>query len=146
MSDAVAAAAEKKKLDAWAVFSKAAKRAGQGGLAGAAAMGINVCTLMWMRTIINYQYRYGTSTTAAARALYADGGIPRFYRGLLPALLQGPLSRFGDTAANTGTIEALNAFELTEGLPVAMKTVAASVAAGLFRIFLMPIDTFKTTM
>ena len=31
-----------------------------------------------------------------------SGGIPRFYRGLLPALVQGPLSRFGDTAANTG--------------------------------------------
>lgn len=26
----------------------------------------------------------------------------RFYRGLAPALLQGPLSRFGDTAANAG--------------------------------------------
>ena len=55
----------------------------------------------------------------AFRALYKDGGavnqhptencslrvyigIPRFYRGLVPALLQGPLSRFGDTAANTG--------------------------------------------
>jgi hypothetical protein len=109
-------------------------------------MGINVCTLMWMRTTINYQYRYGTSTMTAFRTLYADGGIPRFYRGLIPALLQGPLSRFGDTAANTGTLAALDAFELTVDMPVAAKTVAASVAAGLFRILLMPIDTFKTTM
>jgi hypothetical protein len=136
----------KPKLDAWAVLSKAARRAGEGGLAGAAAMAINVCSLMWIRTTINYQYRYGTSTSTAFKTLYADGGIPRFYRGLLPALFQGPLSRFGDTAANTGTLAALDAFESTEKLPVAAKTIAASIAAALFRILLMPIDTFKTTM
>jgi hypothetical protein len=136
----------KKPLDLSAVLAKAARRAGEGGLAGAAAMAINVCSLMWIRTAINYQYRYGTSTTQAFKTLYADGGIPRFYRGLLPALLQGPLSRFGDTAANTGMLTLLDAFESTEKLPVAVKTVSASVAAGLFRILLMPIDTFKTTM
>mmetsp|Transcript_27989 Transcript_27989/g.47047 ORF Transcript_27989/g.47047 Transcript_27989/m.47047 type:complete len:303 (-) Transcript_27989:664-1572(-) len=137
---------KKKQIDTNAILQKALKRAGQGGLAGAAAMGINVCSLMWMRTTINYQYRYGTSTMTAFKTLYADGGIPRFYRGLIPALMQGPLSRFGDTAANTGTLAMLDAFDATEGLPVAVKTVAASVAAALFRIFLMPIDTFKTTM
>jgi hypothetical protein len=72
--------------------------------------------------------------------------LHRFYRGLIPALLQGPLSRFGDTAANTGTLAALDNINLTRDLPVAAKTVAASVAAAGFRIFLMPIDTFKTTM
>ena len=138
--------APKPKLDTWGILQNAAKRAGQGGLAGAAAMTINVCSLMWMRTTINYQYRYGTSTMVAFRTLYKDGGIPRFYRGLIPALLQGPLSRFGDTAANTGTLAALDAFEMTADLPVAAKTVAASVAAALFRIILMPIDTVKTTM
>jgi hypothetical protein len=147
MSESAAPApVEKKKLDVKAVLSKAARRAGEGGLAGAAAMAINVCSLMWIRTAINYQYRYGTSTTQAFKKLYAEGGIPRFYRGLAPALVQGPLSRFGDTAANTGVLAALDAFELTENLPVAVKTIAASVGAGLFRILLMPIDTFKTTM
>lgn len=136
----------KKTIDTMGILKKASNRALQGGLAGAAAMGINVCTLMWMRTTVNYQYRYGTSTTTALKTLYADGGIPRFYRGLVPALLQGPLSRFGDTAANTGTMEALNAFESTANLPSAVKTVSASVAAAVFRIGLMPIDTIKTTM
>lgn len=135
-----------KKKDLNAALYKALVRAAQGGSAGAIAMGINVCTLMWIRTAINYQYRYGTTTTQAFKTLYAEGGIPRFYRGLLPALAQGPLSRFGDTAANTGTLAALDNIELTANLPVALKTVAASVAAGLFRILLMPIDTFKTTM
>lgn len=128
------------------ILGKALKRGAEGGIAGAAAMSINVCTLMWMRTTINYQYRYGTNMTTALKTLYADGGIPRFYRGLIPALLQGPLSRFGDTAANTGTLAAMDAIELTANLPVAAKTVGASVAAALFRIVLMPIDTIKTTM
>jgi len=139
---------EKKKvvLTPQEVLQKALKRAGQGGLAGAMAMGINVCALMWIRTTINYQYRYGTGTMEAFRTLYKEGGIPRFYRGLAPALIQGPLSRFGDTAANTGMLAFLDSFDATEGLPVGVKTIAASVAAALFRIFLMPVDTFKTTM
>ena len=49
-------------------------------------------------------------------------------------------------AANTGVMTAMNAMESTKDLPVAAKTVAASSAAALFRIFLMPIDTVKTTM
>ena len=80
------------------------------------------------------------------KTLYADGGIPRFYRGVLPALLQGPLSRFGDTAANTGILTLLDHYDSTRDLPVGVKTVAASASAAIFRIFLMPIDTTKTTM
>jgi len=78
--------------------------------------------------------------------LYADGGIPRFYRGVLPALFQGPLSRFGDTAANTGVLTAMNSMESTKDLHIGIKTVAASASAALFRIVIMPIDTVKTTM
>ena len=36
-----------------------------GGKSGAMAMGINVCSLMWIRTTMNYQYRYGTTTKQA---------------------------------------------------------------------------------
>ena len=60
--------------------------------------------------------------------------------------MQGPLSRFGDTAANTGMLTLMNNMESTKDLPVAAKTVSASAAAAAFRIFLMPIDTVKTTM
>lgn len=82
----------------------------------------------------------------ALRTLYADGGIPRFYRGVAPALIQGPLSRFGDTAANTGVLTLMNSMDATKDLSVGFKTVAASGAAAAFRIFLMPVDTVKTTM
>ena len=95
---------------------------------------------------VNFQYRNGTTFPTALKTLYADGGIPRFYRGVLPALFQGPLSRFGDTAANTGVLTLMNSMESTKDLSVGIKTVAASGSAAIFRIFLMPIDTVKTTM
>jgi len=128
------------------VLSKAGKSAARGGTAGACAMGANVACLMWMRTTVNYQYRNGVTFPVALKTLYADGGIPRFYRGVLPAIFQGPLSRFGDTAANTGVLTLLNNLDSTRDMSVGIKTVAASAAAAGFRIFLMPIDTVKTTM
>lgn len=141
-----AAEPKKKELSTFEILDKAAQSAMRGGAAGAVAMGLNVGALMWMRTTVNYQYRHGTSFPVALRTLYADGGVLRFYRGVLPALVQGPLSRFGDTAANTGMLTLLDSIESTKDLNVAYKTVSASVAAALFRIFLMPVDTVKTTM
>eukprot|EP00933_Yihiella_yeosuensis_P013126 TRINITY_DN12307_c0_g2_i1.p1 TRINITY_DN12307_c0_g2~~TRINITY_DN12307_c0_g2_i1.p1 ORF type:complete len:305 (+),score=78.42 TRINITY_DN12307_c0_g2_i1:81-917(+) len=123
------------------VLAKAAGKAASGGLAGAAAQGINVFALMWMRTIMNYQYRYGGNLTEVTTKLWAEGGVPRFYRGLAPALIQAPVSRFFDTAANDGALAALEHTSLN----TAMKTgVASGVAAGS-RIFLMPVDAWKTT-
>jgi hypothetical protein len=137
---------EEKQLSFGEIMDKAAKSAMRGGTAGAVAMGANVAALMWMRTTINYQYRNGVGFTTALKTLYADGGIPRFYRGVLPAMLQGPLSRFGDTAANTGVLTLVNSLDSTKNLNIGVKTMCASAAAATFRIFLMPIDTVKTTM
>ena len=50
----------------------------------------------------------GVSTTEAFDRLYAEGGIWRFYNGVGFALMQGPLARFGDTAANEGVKELLS--------------------------------------
>merc|ERR1719478_1423735 len=121
--------AEKPKEELSVVLTNAAKKAAGGGLAGAGAMFINVGTLMWMRTTVNFQYRYGMSTIEALKHLYAEGGIVRFYRGLGPALFQGPLSRFGDTASNAGMLALWDSFEDTKSLPAAVKTVSASAAA-----------------
>ncbi|GMI41340.1 hypothetical protein TeGR_g7720 [Tetraparma gracilis] len=128
------------------IMDKSAKAAARGGTAGAVAMFCNVGALMWMRTTINYQYRNGGTFPQAFKALYADGGIPRFYRGVAPALIQGPLSRFGDTAANTGIMTLMDSYDETRAMPASVKTLAASASAAIFRIFLMPIDTVKTTM
>lgn len=60
--------------------------------------------------------------------------------------VQGPLSRFGDTAANAGTLSLLESYEATAHLNVGLKTLVASGAAASFRILLMPIDATKTIM
>ncbi len=94
----------------------------------------------------SFSFSQGSSTTQAFKTLYREGGVLRFYRGYWAALAQGPLSRFGDTAANTGMLVLLNSLDSTKNLDVGSKTAAASVAAGLFRILLMPIDAVKTSM
>lgn len=127
-------------------LKKALKDAIGGGLSGAAAMVLQVLTLMPLRTVMNYQYRYGTSTTAAIETLYHDGGWTRYYQGLSAALIQGPVARFGDTAANVGMLALLNSNTYTRELPEYIKTVFASFAAAAFRIVLTPIDTVKTTL
>lgn len=128
------------------IMDQAMGRAFRGGLAGMGAMVIQVVSFMWLRTTMNYQYRYGGSAKEALRALYKDGGIPRFYRGLAPALITGPLSRFGDTASNVGMLAFLDSTPSTKDLPTGIKTMAASGAAACFRVFTTPIDTVKTTM
>lgn len=74
------------------------------GLTGSMAGVIQVMTLMWLRTTVNYQYRHGVSLIQALTELYKQGGIQRFYRGLSYAIVQGPLARFGSTAANHASI------------------------------------------
>jgi hypothetical protein len=116
------------------------------GIGGASAMTIQVGSLMWLRTIMNSQYKYGGTILSNCKKLYAEGGIVRFYRGLTPALIQGPMSRFGDTFSNTLALTVCkNNVYLTE-LPIWSQTALASICAGTFRILLMPVDTLKTMM
>jgi hypothetical protein len=65
---------------------RALKAAFGGGLAGAAAMVVQVLSLMPLRTIMNYQYRYGGTTKNATMTLWRDGGFKRYYAGLGAAL------------------------------------------------------------
>ena len=140
-----------------------AESAVRGETAGAVVMGANVATLMWMRTfssiisilslsdlkffsfslslslslIFNHNHNlleWGAFQGALTH-LYGDGGIPCFYRCVLPALVQGPLSRFGDTAAYTGVLTMLDRLDSTKDLPVADKILAALVAVAMCRIF-----------
>ncbi|KAJ3296426.1 hypothetical protein HDU79_006660 [Rhizoclosmatium sp. JEL0117] len=127
-------------------LNKALKRALGGGVSGAAAMVVQVLTLMPLRTVMNYQYKNGMDTKTAIQLLYKDGGFVRYYRGLGPALIQGPMSRFGDTASNAGALALLESSDLTRTLPMGVKTLFASAFAASFRMLLTPIDTLKTTM
>jgi hypothetical protein len=125
------------------LLQRAANSAVRGGSAGALAMVLQVVLLMWLRTVINYQYKHaGLSMIQAFRILYKEGGIGRFYQGAFYALLQGPLSRFGDTAANEGLRDYLS----DSGLSVGVITLCASVTAAAWRVLLTPLDTIKTTL
>ncbi|EJD38338.1 mitochondrial carrier [Auricularia subglabra TFB-10046 SS5] len=117
-----------------------------GGLSGAAAMVLQVLLLMPLRTIMNFQYRYGTTLREASATLYADGGFPRYYAGLGAALFQGPIARFGDTAANAGILALIRFHPVLSKLHVLIQTIFASLAAAAFRMILTPIDTLKTTL
>ena len=95
------------------ILAIAGKRALGGGIPGALAGLLQVLSLMWLRTVGNFQMRYGTNMQDTVATLYKQGGIPRFYEGVGFALIQGPLSRFGSTAANDGCRTLLKNFEYT---------------------------------
>ncbi|OLP90193.1 hypothetical protein AK812_SmicGene28268 [Symbiodinium microadriaticum] len=78
-----------------------------------------------------------------AGSLWEEGGIRRLYQGVQLAIIQAPLSRLGDTAANAGVLVLMD-FYFPEA-PLPLKTAAASTAAAMWRIALTPIDTLKTT-
>lgn len=140
------AAAPVPAVDARAILGKSFKKAVGGGKAGAAAAVVQVCSLMWLRTSMNYQYRFGGTLQSSLQELYSEGGIPRLYQGLPFAIFQGPLTRFGDTAANVGVLALLESLPETAQWPLPLKTAAGSLTAGLWRIVLMPIDTSKTCL
>jgi hypothetical protein len=128
------------------ILQQSAQKAISGGKAGATASVVQVLSLMWLRTSMNYQYRYGGTLGSSLKNLYEEGGVGRLYQGLPFALIQGPLTRFGDTAANIGILALLNSIPEMESLPLPVKTACGSICAGLWRIVLMPVDTSKTVM
>lgn len=139
-------AADAAAVDWDSIFEKAKKKALGGGKAGALAAVVQVLSLMWLRTSMNYQYRYGGDLASSLKTLWNEGGIPRLYQGLPFALVQGPLTRFGDTAANVGILVLLESTPETQSLPLPIKTAIGSISAGLWRIILMPVDASKTAM
>lgn len=82
----------------------------------------------------------------AFRCLNADGGYPRYFEGLFWALVQGPVSRFGDAATNTAITIFLESNIHTNKLPSVIKIGFASLLSTGFRVILSPIDTIKATL
>jgi len=126
-------------------WNRTFKKALGGGLAGAAAMVLQVLTLMPLRTIMNFQYRFGKTIRETVEILNFEGGFPRYYAGLSAALIQAPLSRFFDTFSNAGILAFMEGNDFLKKLPPFIQTIFVSTAAALFRMILTPIDTIKTT-
>lgn len=77
----------------------------------------------------------------AIRLLYTQGGIGRFYQGLIPALCMMPLSKFGDIFSNGLAQEFFS-----ESFPAAVVTLMAATLASTWKLLIMPADTVKTMM
>ncbi|KAJ1445972.1 mitochondrial carrier domain-containing protein [Pelagophyceae sp. CCMP2097] len=139
------------------------RRAVGGGASGALAGVAQVLSLMWLRTAMNYEprpaYRYGgNGTLNTVKTLWDEGGLPRLYRGLSFALVQSPLSRFGDAAANAAVPTLISTFCLQAGEslttprigfaapPIVATQFAASLTASTWRIAITPLDSLKTAL
>jgi hypothetical protein len=132
--------------DVYALLRKVASKALGSGKAGASAAIVQILSLQWLHTAMTYQLRYGGNLTSALHSLMNDGGIPRLYQGWKFAMLRVPLSKFGDTFANVGVLALLNSLPAAAGLPLPIKTAAASVTSGLWRFLCMPAGTVQTVL
>jgi hypothetical protein len=112
------------------IFQAAART----GFSGFFAMVLQVSLLMWIRTCMNYQYKHGGSLAAAFKVLYAQGGVRRFYSGYSIAVIQAPIGRFFDTAANSAVIALFVMHPELENVPTFVKTMAASATAAMFKV------------
>ncbi|PXF42931.1 hypothetical protein BWQ96_07378 [Gracilariopsis chorda] len=110
------------------------------GMPGAAAAACQAASFMWLSTTAAFQYRSGFTTLQALRTLYAQGGVARFYSGVLPTVLHITLCRFGDTTANNVALT-LAPFD---SLP--LNTLCASFAGGAWRASLLPLETLRSNM
>ena len=124
------------------ILNKSLSRAFGGGISGFSAMFIQVSSLMWLRTTMNYQYTNGGTFKNTISKLYKEGGVKRFYKGYPPAIIIGPLARFGDTAANSFATSYLQQYNQ----PLYIQTLFGSALASGWRISLMPLDSLKTTL
>jgi len=122
-------------------------RALRGGLYGAMAGSIQVISLMWLRTIINYQYRFGVTFDEALKQLYNEGGIQRFYRGLPYALVQNPLSKFGAVAANEASRELSDYLVGNNNISYALvSSLLGTSLSVMWKLLIVPVETCKTIL
>jgi len=125
------------------ILASAASHAAKACLSGLIGGALQVILFMWMETTSAYQCCNGGGFRNALKALWKEGGIPRFYNGVTMAIVQVPLLRCGDVTSNELIIRLLNVYWIA--LPTPLKTCVAASVACLWRFALGPIDTIKVT-
>jgi len=127
------------------VLTAALQKAWRSGSAGFLAGTMQVLAFMWLRTAMNYQYKFGGTLVEVLKKLWSEGGVQRLYQGLFPwAIFQAPLSRFGDVAANDMVLVLMGAF--LPQVPVSVATFMGSLSSAAWRIIITPVDTCKTIL
>jgi hypothetical protein len=125
---------------------RATAKAWKGGVCGAVAGSAQVISMMWLRTIINYQYRYGFKFDDAVRSLYREGGVKRFYRGLPYALLQNPLSKFGSVGSNEASRVIVEYLVQNDAYHPVLASVVGTVLSAFWKLLIFPLETCKTIL
>eukprot|EP00401_Gymnodinium_catenatum_P050948 CAMPEP_0117604606 /NCGR_PEP_ID=MMETSP0784-20121206/78773_1 /TAXON_ID=39447 /ORGANISM="" /LENGTH=395 /DNA_ID=CAMNT_0005407641 /DNA_START=76 /DNA_END=1263 /DNA_ORIENTATION=+ len=125
------------------VLPRASAKAVRSGLAGFFAGTMQVLAFMWLRTAMNYQYKFGGNFFEVLRMLYREGGIARLYQGLPWAIVQNPVSKFGTVFAND---LALTLLQRSFQSPISINTLVGSLFGALWRILITPIDVWKTVL
>lgn len=139
------ASEEEPQLTLLGAIKQAGAKAVRSGTGGFLAGACQVIVFMWLRTAMNYQYKNGGGLVETLKKLYGEGGIGRLYKGLFPwAILQAPLSRFGDTASNALVLGVRSA--AFPSVPIGAATGLGSFCGAAFRVVITPIDTCKTTL
>lgn len=110
------------------------------GMSGATAAAAQSLSFMWISTAAAFQYRSGTSMVDAFRTLYAQGGIPRFYNGLIPTVMHITLCRFGDVTMNGVALDSVPSESTT------IRTAVGSVAAAAWRAAFLPLETVRSNL
>ncbi len=123
-------------------INKAFSKAYNSSLYGMLAMGSQVTLLMWLRTAVNYQYKNGGGFRQTFKKIYSEGGVRRFYQGYPIAMIQAPLSRFGDIAAYS----MVSQYSEVNNISLPVQTAMGTVCSSFWRFNLMPIDTCKTML
>lgn len=99
---------------------------------------IQVSGLLWIRTINNYQYRYGTSIKDTSKILYNSGGLLRFYKGYIPALFVASSCKFGELNAYYYSKESnFNSFE---------RLLFIASSSSLIKLSIIPVDTLDVLL
>ena len=94
---------------------------------------IQVSSLLWLRTINNYQYKYGTPLIDTFKLLYKNGGFIRFYRGYVPSMFVASSCKFGE----------LNAYYYSKEMNLSKleSLFLISSVSSIVKLSIIPVDT-----
>ena len=94
---------------------------------------IQVSSLLWLRTVNNYQYRYGSPLIDTFKILYKNGGVLRFYRGYIPSIFVASSCKFGE----------LNAYYYSKEINLNSidRLLLISSVSSIVKLSIVPVDT-----
>lgn len=116
------------------------KRSLLNGLSGSFAVAVQTVSLTWFHTILDESKKTGHSLKSTTQNLYQNGGVPRFYKGFLPAFRSASLARFGDNSTNAFVLNHFASRNNLQSTSLAIQSAIIWVIASTWRLAIMPFD------